>query len=109
MATATAAVDRLIFKHCYCITNIMKRSTKNVIRKRPGRPATGHDPVTALRLPVELVKSVDAWASDRGITRSEAIRRSIDCGIADRWQAQGAGEAMEARNKPIGGYGRQDN
>jgi hypothetical protein len=61
----------------------MKPSKKNVIRKRPGRPATGQDPVTAIRLSKELRANVDAWAAtqDDEPGRSEAIRRLVEIGL----------------------------
>jgi predicted DNA-binding protein len=49
-----------------------------VIPKKKGRPATGRDPVTAIRLPAEMVSKIDAWAAERGIRRSVAIRAMID-------------------------------
>jgi hypothetical protein len=45
-----------------------------------GRPATGQDPVTAIRLSPEMRAAVDAWAAkqeDRP-PRSQAIRRMIE-------------------------------
>ena len=61
----------------------MKPSKKNVVRKRPGRPATGQDPVTAIRLSTELRASVDAWAAaqDDEPGRSEAIRLLVEIGL----------------------------
>ncbi len=61
----------------------MKSSKKNVVRKRPGRPATGQHPVTAIRLSVELRANVDAWAADQEDEpgRSEAIRRLVELGL----------------------------
>ena len=58
----------------------MKKSNKNVVRKRPGRPATGQDPVTAIRLSAELRAAVDTWAEKQedGPSRSEAIRRLVE-------------------------------
>ena len=55
----------------------MKASKKTVLRKRPGRPATGQDPVTAIRLSKEMRAAIDAWAAaqDDEPARSEAIRR----------------------------------
>ena len=50
---------------------------KKVVSKRRGRPATGVDPVTAIRLPPELRAALDKWAEqqeDRP-SRSEALRR----------------------------------
>jgi hypothetical protein len=64
----------------------MKPSKKNVLRKRPGRPATGQDPVTAIRLSAELRASVDAWGAkqDDEPGRSEAIRRLVEIGLKVR-------------------------
>jgi hypothetical protein len=61
----------------------MKVSKKNVVRKRPGRPATGQDPVTAIRLSKEMRAAVDAWAAaqDDEPGRSEAIRRLVELGL----------------------------
>jgi hypothetical protein len=61
----------------------MKASKKNVVRKRPGRPATGQDPVTAIRLSSQLRADVDAWAAARDDKpgRSEAIRRLVELGL----------------------------
>lgn len=58
----------------------MAKATKNVVRKRPGRPATGQDPVTAIRLSPEMRQTVDAWAARQPDkpSRSEAIRRLIE-------------------------------
>ena len=70
---------------CFGITTIMaKQSTEKVIPKRPGRPATGRDPVLAIRLPAALRSSIEAWAKrqfDRP-SRSEAIRRLIEFALA---------------------------
>jgi hypothetical protein len=62
----------------------MARSTKNVVRKRRGRPATGQDPVTAIRLSPELRQNVDGWAAKQSDQpkRSEAIRRLVELGLA---------------------------
>jgi predicted DNA-binding protein len=50
-------------------------------RRGPGRPATGRDPVRTVRLPDELLAMVDQWASEKGTTRSEAIRMLIERGL----------------------------
>jgi metal-responsive CopG/Arc/MetJ family transcriptional regulator len=53
-------------------------------RKKRGRPATGRDPVTAIRLPEDLRVRVEAWAAQLSDTpsRSEAIRRLVEMGLA---------------------------
>jgi len=61
----------------------MAGSSKNVLRKKRGRPATGQDPVTAIRLSPELRNNVDAWAAKQTDkpSRSEAIRRLVELGL----------------------------
>ena len=61
----------------------MKSLTKNVVRKRVGRPATGQDPVTAIRLSFELRETVDEWRAEQDDepSRSEAIRRLVELGL----------------------------
>jgi hypothetical protein len=48
-----------------------------------GRPATGRDPVTAIRLSEEFRVAVDKWAAkqDDKPARSEAIRRLVELGL----------------------------
>jgi hypothetical protein len=69
----------------------MKASKKNVVRKRPGRPPTGQDPVTAIRLSKELRETVDRWAAsqDDGPSRSEAIRRLVAIALGLGLKAKG--------------------
>jgi hypothetical protein len=57
----------------------MKRSI-SVVRKKRGRPATGQDPVTAIRLSVKLRSRLDAWCKKQEDkpSRSEAIRRILE-------------------------------
>ena len=45
--------------------------------KKRGRPATGRDPLVGVRLPPDVVERIDAWANERGVNRSEAIRAMI--------------------------------
>jgi hypothetical protein len=73
----------LFFKRELCTTFDMASSKKNVVRKRAGRPATGQDPVTAIRLSQEMRATVDKWAArqDDSPTRSEAIRRLVELGL----------------------------
>ncbi|MDB5610345.1 MAG: hypothetical protein JWP25_7245 [Bradyrhizobium sp.] len=59
-----------------------------VNRKKRGRPATGRDPVSAVRLPVELTASVDRWAEDHDANRSEAIRRLVEAGLTAKTPAR---------------------
>jgi hypothetical protein len=60
-----------------------KSIAANKTRKRHagGRPATGHDPAIAVRLPKERVVAIDRWAKENDVSRSEAIRVLIDKGL----------------------------
>jgi hypothetical protein len=64
----------------------MKKSTPNKhggARPGSGRPATGNDPVRAIRLSDDFMKSVDRWRveQDDEPNRSEAIRRLVEIGL----------------------------
>jgi hypothetical protein len=52
-------------------------------RKR-GRPATGRDPVSAVRLPIELTAAIDKWAEAHETNRSDAIRRLVEIALKVR-------------------------
>ena len=77
----------------------MKRVSKNAVpEKRPGRPATGRDPVTAIRLSPEMRGTVDAWASKQADapSRSEAIRQLVEKGLmSEKSASQLAGETID--------------
>lgn len=54
-----------------------------VIPKKRGRPPSGgRDPALTVRLPQDLIDRLEAWASDNDVTRSEAIRRLVELGLA---------------------------
>jgi hypothetical protein len=61
----------------------MPKSIKVHQKKRRGRPATGRDPVITVRLPQAVIAYIDRWAVENSCTRSEAIRRVIERGLAD--------------------------
>jgi hypothetical protein len=60
----------------------MAKSIK-VNQKKRGRPATGRDPVSAVRFPSETTNRIDAWAKKQEDEpgRSEAIRRLVELGL----------------------------
>lgn len=62
----------------------MPKPARAIRKKKRGRPATGRDPVTAIRLPEDLRVRVEAWAAklDDTPSRSEAIRRLVEMGLA---------------------------
>lgn len=59
----------------------MKKSI-SVRPKSPGRPATGRDKLISARLPDEMISDLDSWARANSTTRSEAIRRLVELGLA---------------------------
>src|SRR5262249_11270854 len=61
----------------------MKSSSKRVIPKKRGRPATGNDPVRSFRMPDELMGRIDTWSADQEDrpSRAEAIRRLVEIGL----------------------------
>ena len=71
---------------CYfCITFSMRKLGIVVLRaNRPGRPATGTDPVVTLRLPQAMIDTLDIIAGAEGATRSDIIRDLIEVGLSAR-------------------------
>jgi hypothetical protein len=65
------------------ISKTMRPSSKIIARRKPGRPATGHDPFIGFRFPAEKIAAIDAWAARQPDkpTRAEALRRLIDLGM----------------------------
>jgi hypothetical protein len=57
---------------------------ENMARKQRGRPATGQDPVTAVRLPPELKSKVGMWANRQRDkpSLSKAIRQLLEKALA---------------------------
>lgn len=55
-----------------------------VVHKKKGRPATGQDPVTAIRLAPDLLTRIDTWAAAHEMRRSEAIRALIEAALGDK-------------------------
>src|SRR5260370_861155 len=63
----------------------MARSTKKVIPKRRGRPATGKDPLVSTRMPTTLIANVEAWADQMEIKRHVAPFVVVDLeALADK-------------------------
>jgi hypothetical protein len=59
----------------------MAKSIKVSQKRGRGRPATGRDPVSAVRLPIDLTKQIDRWSEANDCNRSEAIRRLVEQGL----------------------------
>jgi hypothetical protein len=69
----------------------MAKPNKVIPKRKRGRPATGKDPITALRLPPTLLAAVEAWAKKQvdDPNRSEAIRRLVEIGLGSAKIARG--------------------
>src|SRR6187399_1531058 len=61
-----------------------EEADSGIPKKKRGRPATGRDPVTAIRLSGDIKKRVDSWAAKQEDKpgRSEAIRRLVETALA---------------------------
>jgi hypothetical protein len=61
----------------------MAVSNKVILKKKAGRPATGNDPVRAIRLSDEFLAKIDNWAAQQHDEpgRSAAIRRLVELGL----------------------------
>jgi hypothetical protein len=70
------SVDTL-FGYAY----LMRKSIK-VHLKRRGRPASGKDPLVSARLPQSMINQIADWALHNAATRSQAIRRLVELGLA---------------------------
>jgi Arc/MetJ-type ribon-helix-helix transcriptional regulator len=87
----------------------MAKSNQVLPKKGRGRPATGRDPVTAIRLSAELRATVDKWAAKQDDIpgRSEAIRRLVELGLTVKAKhkrqapAERATRAKELASKTI--------
>src|SRR5436190_7472024 len=73
-----------VTKTIWCYQNMAKSSTEKVTPKKPGRPATGRDPVLTVRLSPKMRSAIESWAKQQHDkpSRSEAIRRLIEFALA---------------------------
>jgi hypothetical protein len=81
--------------------NVIMAKSISVKRKKPGRPATGTNPLMGFRASPEMRASVVRWAENQADmpTLSEAIRRLVELGLtakADGRQSS-AGQKLRAR------------
>src|SRR4051794_10936848 len=83
----------------------MPAAVRDKTKRKRGRPATGRDPVTAIRLPEDLRVRVEAWAAKLGDTpsRSEAIRRLIEIGLASVGTAKRSDKKAAAKAADLAG------
>jgi Ribbon-helix-helix protein, copG family len=66
---------------------IMAKSI-SVKRKKPGRPATGTEPLYGVRIADELMGRIEKWAEENSASRSEAIRRLVEIGLKAKTPAR---------------------
>jgi hypothetical protein len=59
------------------------RKSKDIAKRKPGRPKTGVTPMVGLRIAPGLRRQIEAWAAhqDDGPKLSEAIRRLVEQGL----------------------------
>jgi hypothetical protein len=74
-------------------------------RPGAGRPATGKDPVRAIRLSDEFLEKVDGWAAKQADepARSEAIRRLVELGLTVKTRPKQPAPARAERAKALAG------
>src|SRR5215831_13428110 len=79
---------RVLFLHpgvarCTFPLSLLFSITSYMAKRVRGNPATGHDPVSAIRLSTNLTAAIDKWAAQMGLSsRAQAIRRLIEFGLA---------------------------
>lgn len=64
-------------------TEIVTGKSTVSVKRKPGRPATGTDPLVGVRFPKALLDQVDAYAKFTGMSRSEAIRYFVSLVFVD--------------------------
>jgi Arc/MetJ-type ribon-helix-helix transcriptional regulator len=83
----------------------MAKSNTVIRKKKRGRPATGQDPVSAIRLPAQLTAAIDKWAAKTGApSRSEAIRRLVEQALADAQPSRKRSERGAAKARDLAGH-----
>src|SRR5438045_4120299 len=72
-----------------------------MIQKKPrGARAAAGDPLIGVRLPRELIRGIDAWATREGAaSRSEAIRRLIDRSLTAAAQKPRSGQRHKGASR----------
>jgi hypothetical protein len=89
----------------FMVLHNMRKSNKVLPKKTRGRPPTGRDPVTAIRLSAELRQTVDAWAAKQADEpgRSEAIRRLVELGLTVHTKGRSPSEDQKLRAREMAG------
>jgi Arc/MetJ-type ribon-helix-helix transcriptional regulator len=89
----------------FLVNQFMARSA-TVNRKRRGGHRTGTDPVTAVRLPRNILGQIDRWRREHGAkTRSEALQRLVEQALGSdperRTSRKAAAKASELAGREI--------
>jgi hypothetical protein len=77
----------------------------SVKRKKPGRPATGTDPLMGFRASPVMRASVVRWAENQPDTPSlsEAIRRLVELGLTVKTKGRATSEGQKIRAREMAG------
>ena len=76
----------------------------NDSKKRHGSLVGEEAPVSAVRLPADLTRAIDVWATKNKIdTRAEAIQRLVELGISVKRPGGRRSETQRARAKEMAG------
>src|SRR5262249_39419084 len=89
----SASLNYGVTETFWCYQNMVKPSTEKVIPRKPGRPATGRDPVLTVRLPLTVRSAIETWAKQQKDkpSRSEAIRRLIEIALNTKPKRRSSG------------------
>ena len=79
---------------------------KHIQKRKPGRPATGQNPVVMIRMTSELIDALDTWAAKARLSRSSAARQ-LNRGMPEE-AAQGEGQGLTWLAYGIGGARRAE-
>ncbi|WP_426442407.1 hypothetical protein [Bradyrhizobium genosp. P] len=75
---------------------------KKIGRGRP-KKVGGSYPVTAVRLPPDVLDDVDAWAASNDMGRSDALRRLVEIGLGKSASVTPTAAASAERAKELAG------
>jgi hypothetical protein len=80
----------------------MAKSINVKQKNKRGRPATGTDPLVGIRFPSADIARIDDWAARHYLSRSEAIRRLVEEGLATAQPRKQAARMAPLKSEPPG-------